>query len=124
MDSTHTDPTLAGAAGGGAGGAPDRLPPACTLGPGDGPARLRRWEALAATASPVARLRDHELEVRYEPGPGVAEELRALIAAERVCCPFATWELDDADGRPVLRIAAASGSPDDLRPIAVLFGAV
>ena len=69
------------------------LPIACTLGPNEGSVRTRRWEALAATGRTSARRRGHRLEVRYEPGPGVREELEALAAAERRCCSFVAWEV-------------------------------
>jgi hypothetical protein len=69
---------------------PDRfdLPVACRLGPDDGPARLRRWRQWADTANPIAPRSGPQLKVRYEPGPGVHEELAALAAAEAECCSF------------------------------------
>lgn len=55
---------------------------ACTLGPGDGATRIERWQRLAASAVASARLVGHQLEVRYQPGPDVPEELEALAAPE------------------------------------------
>lgn len=98
------------------------LPLACTLGPDDGPARLRRWQHLADTAAPSARRVGHRLEVRYQPGPGVREELEALAAAEARCCSFVAWAVT-ADGALVLHVTANPGTPDDIAPIASLFGA-
>lgn len=64
---------------------PGELPLACSLGPGDGAARQRRWRQLAHAAAPAAVLAGHQLEVRYRPGPGVLEELRSLARAENEC---------------------------------------
>ncbi len=68
-----------------------RAAPACTLGPDDWPARMRRWEALARKGRPIARRSGHRLEVRYQPEPGVRDALEALAAAERKCCAFVAW---------------------------------
>ena len=99
------------------------LPIACTLGPNDGAARLRRWEALSEKGHPEAHRRRHLLEVRYEPKLGVQEELDALVAAEQQCCPFVAWEVSQDEDHVVLRVAADPGAPDDVAPIAALFGA-
>lgn len=100
------------------------VPVACTLGPDDGPARLRRWQHLAEVAAPSARLIGHRLEVHYRPGPGVREELKALAAAEAQCCSFVTWRVMEDDEAPVLHIATDPATPEDIYPIASLFGAV
>ena len=100
------------------------LPLACTLGPEDGPARLRRWQRLHDIAAPVADLSAGQLEVRYQPVEGVGEELAALAAAERECCSFADWHVTTVEGHPVLRVTAIPGAPDDaVEPIAAMFGA-
>lgn len=98
------------------------LPMACTLTLEDGPARLRRWQALQATAGPVARLDGRHLTVRYRSGPGVLAELTALAAAEQTCCAFVTWSVSTADGHPVLHVIAPADAPDAVDPIAALFG--
>jgi hypothetical protein len=96
------------------------LPVACTLAPGDGAERLRRWQRLAATAAPVSQLSGGRLEVRFTPGPGVLDELRSLAAAEADCCAFAGWTVSEQAGQPVL---AVSADPETIQPIAALFGA-
>lgn len=82
------------------------------------------WTAgsLAETASPSARHAGHELEVRYEPGPGVREELEALAAAEAKCCSFVAWAVTEEADHPVLHITADPRTPDELASIAALFG--
>jgi hypothetical protein len=100
-----------------------RLPAACNLGPDDGAARTRRWEALSARGRLSARRSDHLLEVRYEPVPGLREELQALAAAERQCCSFAEWKVTQEEDHVVLHIAADPRRPDDSAAIAALFRA-
>jgi hypothetical protein len=99
------------------------MPVACTLGPDDGAARMRRWEALSKKGHPCARRRGHLLEVRYQPRLGLREELEALAAAERQCCSFAAWNVSHDHDHVVLRVAADPGAPDDVAAIAALFGA-
>jgi len=98
------------------------LPVACALGADDGPARMKRWAALGERAHPVAVRHGGTLEVRWEDGPGVVEELEVLAAAERECCSFVTWSVVAGAAGPVLRVAAPPGRPDDVAPIAGLFG--
>jgi hypothetical protein len=99
------------------------LPLACTLGPADGAERFRRWQQLAAVAAPTARVAGHRLEVRYQPGPGVLEELQSLAGAEAECCTFAEWAVTEQDGTPTLLVAAGPDAPERIEPIAALFGA-
>ncbi len=99
------------------------LPLACTLGPADGAERLRRWQRLAAVGAPVARLAGHQLEVRYQPGPGVLAELQSLARAEAGCCAFVEWAVTERDGQPTLVVAAEPDAPERVGPIAALFGA-
>lgn len=98
------------------------LPLACALGPDDGAARMRRWQALADQGRPTARRSGHRLQVRYEPEPGVREELEALAAAERQCCSFVAWDVTQEGQNPVLYVTADPNAPDEVAPIAVLFG--
>ena len=99
------------------------LPISCTLGPNDGAARMRRWQALADAFPPTARRHGNRLEVRYEDGPGVRAELEALAAGERDCCSFLTWEVDPGRDKVVLHVSADPERSDDLTAITDLFGA-
>jgi hypothetical protein len=98
-------------------------PLACTLGPDEGAARMRRWQALAERGRPSARRSGHRLQVRYRPAPGIRDELEALATAERRCCSFVAWEVGQVGHQPVLRVTADPSTPDDVAPIAALFGA-
>ena len=99
------------------------LPIACSLGPGDGAERMRRWRVLVGAANPIASRGGRILEVRFQPGAGILDELVALAAAEQECCSFVTWTVTDDAGTPVLRVLAKPDSPDDVARIASLFGA-
>jgi len=100
-----------------------RLPLACELGPLDGRTPLLRWQALRDRAAPAAQLRDGQLEVRYQPGPGGQEELRSLTDADQECCSFVTWSVVELEGHPVLLVTSPAESPDAVEPIAALFEA-
>ncbi len=99
------------------------VPIACTLSPDDGATRMRRWEALSEKGRPNARRRGHMLQVRYQPDLGIREELEALAAAERQCCSFVSWTVSQDQDHVVLHVTADLGAPDDVPPIAALFGA-
>jgi hypothetical protein len=72
---------------------------------------------------PLAHRSGHRLEVRYQPEPGIREELEALAAAERECCSFAVWTVSQEEDHVILRIAAKPGRPDHVSAVAALFGA-
>ena len=97
---------------------PVELPVACTLDGGAGAERLQRWRALSARGAPVVRRRADALVATYPAGPGVDEELRLLVLAERECCSFAQWEVHREDGSVVLTIEA---SADGIAAIEALF---
>jgi len=101
----------------------DTLPTACTLGPDDGAARLRRWSILIEKSPPSTRRDGRMLEIRWQADAGVRDELEALAAAERECCSFASWIVSTDGGDIVLRVAADPTSPDDIAPIAAVFQA-
>lgn len=100
------------------------LPVACTLGVNDGPARLQRWQHLHQEAAPTIQLAYGGLEVRYQPGSGVMDQLQALVADERECCAFVSWAVTEEGGKPVLRVTAPAESPQDIEPIAALLAAL
>lgn len=98
------------------------LPLACTLVADEGAARMDLWQRLVGTATPSAHRAGHRLEVRYEPGPGVREELQALAEAEATCCSFVAWAVTQDGDHPILHVTADPRTPDDVAPIAALFG--
>lgn len=84
---------------------------------------MRRWQQLDDAAAPSAKRSHHRLEVRYQCGPGLRQELEALAAAEQQCCAFVTWTVTEDADQLVLHVAADPKKPDDVAPIADLFGA-
>ncbi len=102
---------------------PER-PVACTLGLDDGAERMRRWQQLSERSAPSIRRIGYQLEVRFEPGPGVREELEALAAAEQQCCAFVAWTVAPDSYHPVLHIAAPPDQPDNIVPFINLFGSL
>ncbi|MGH3523145.1 MAG: hypothetical protein ACRDU4_10030 [Mycobacterium sp.] len=102
---------------------PGEPPITCSLGREDGAGRMRRWRVLADAANPIASRDGRVLEVRFEPGVGVLDELVSLAAAEQECCSFLTWTVAVSNGRPTLRVLAKADSPDDVASIAKLFDA-
>jgi len=105
-------------------GAAVELPVACTLGPDDGAARLRRWRALAARCPPRVARAAGQLELRWRLDLDAARELDALATAERECCGFASWTVIRDGADTILRVTADPGRPDDVAAIEHLFDAV
>jgi hypothetical protein len=94
------------------------LPVTCTLGPDDGAERMRRWHALVEATNPIATRDGWTLQVRFEPGAGVLDELASLAAAEQQCCSLVTWTVTEGNGRLLLRVLSKAKSPDDVTAIA------
>jgi hypothetical protein len=83
-------------------------PVACSLGRGDLARRAQRWDDLAARALSQASHTPHGLRLVFGAGPGVADELRALVALERDCCGFATWSVRASSGQLTLEVSGDS----------------
>ena len=107
----------------GRGVAQTELPAACTLGAGDGVARMRRWQALAENARPRARLNNNRLDVRWHLDADGAIELDLLAAAERECCSFLSWSVTRTGTESMLTVTADPSRPEDVAAIAALFAA-
>ncbi len=67
---------------------------ACTLSRKDLAAQSERWHRLAGRALASREETTGGLRLAFDDLPGVRDELRALVAVERTCCAWATWELD------------------------------
>jgi hypothetical protein len=74
------------------------LATACTLGPTEGAQRIREWRQLAATHGVGRASSAGSLTLRFRDDPGVQPRLEDLVAAERTCCPFLSWDLVEAPG--------------------------
>ena len=82
------------------------VPVACSLGSADLAAQAGRWARLAARAMAGRTQTEHGLRIRFRPGSGTEEELRALVAVENECCSWATWTVETSPGHVVLDVRA------------------
>lgn len=90
------------------GGGEPAPPVACTLTAEDLAARAGRWQAVI-TGEMTSRARiPGGLRLIFRAAPGTEAELRGLAAAERECCPWASWAVHTQDGQLVLTIRAAT----------------
>ncbi len=92
------------------------VPVACALTPAGLAAQAGRWERLAGRAMTGRTQTEHGLRIRFRPEPGAEEELRALIAVENECCPWATWTVQTLPAHIVLDVRSAGAG------VAVLHG--
>ncbi len=89
------------------------VPIACTLTLDDLRAQARRWDQLTG----------RDLTGRTETADGLRlrfrlegeAELRALVAVESECCPWATWTVTAGTGEVTLDVRAAAGGAAVLR---------
>ncbi len=94
------------------------LPIACSL---DGDQARRRWhvwKALLDRRLSVVRSPQH-LTVRFRADGEMTAELSALVAAERQCCGFVAWELEDLGNEVVLTVR---GDTEGVTAMAESFG--
>jgi hypothetical protein len=80
------------------------VPVACTLTSADLAAQSDRWEQLAARAMTERAETAHGLRIFFRSEPGAEEELRALVAVENECCPWADWTVETNNGQIVLNV--------------------
>jgi hypothetical protein len=81
-------------------------PVACTLTPADLAAQGERWRRLMAWAVTERAETADGLRVRFR--PGAEEELRALVAVETRCCPWASWTVELDAGTIVLDVRSTA----------------
>jgi hypothetical protein len=86
---------------------PEKPPVACSLSPAGLAAQAGRWERLAARAMTERTETPHGLRIGFRPEPGAEQELRALVAVETECCPWATWTVAASAGQIVLDVRSA-----------------
>ena len=87
---------------------PGQAPVACSLTPAGLAAQAGRWERLAARAMTERTETAHGLRIGFRPEPGAEQELRALVAVEAECCPWATWTVT-ASARQIVLDVRSSG---------------
>jgi hypothetical protein len=82
-------------------------PVACSLTSAGLAAQAGRWARLAARATAERTETAQGLRIGFRPEPGAEQELRALVAVETECCPWATWTVETSAGRITLDVRSA-----------------
>ena len=91
----------------------ETTPVACSLTAADLAAQGKRWEQLIARAMTDRAETADGLRICFR--PGAEEELRALVAAETECCPWATWMVERDAGTIVLDVRSTAQGIATLR---------
>ena len=81
----------------------EKIPIACSLGAGAARDRWQDWQSLARTLQNVERP-VHGLELHFTADDATRAELCRLVVAERQCCGFVAWELEDRGDELVVTI--------------------
>jgi hypothetical protein len=90
------------------------VPVACTLTRAGLAAQSARWQRLAARALTERADTADGVRLAFRPGPGVDADLRALVATERECCPWAEWTVETGGQQLVLSVRATGTGTDAL----------
>jgi hypothetical protein len=98
------------------------LPIACALDAAEGELRLTQWRRVGEHARLTVQLAAHKLVVTYQ--PQVLAQLRELVQAERGCCSFLDWSLEESSDQVALTIRSDENGEPALRRLADLFGAL
>ena len=93
-------------------------PIACSLAPGALAARLAEWRALKADALLTEHASGSTITARYANRDGVAERLRALVAAEATCCPWLSFDVSEGEYEIELTVTAPGDAAQLLASVA------
>jgi hypothetical protein len=63
------------------------------------------------------------MEITWRLDEDGAQELEALVVAERECCAFVTWWVNRGDPETILHITASESRPQDAAALGILFEA-
>lgn len=80
----------------------ETAPIACTLDATDLEARLEQMDRMRGSLVDTERT-EHGLLLRFEPSPGVEDELARFVVDEKACCQFWGFDLSTGDGVIALR---------------------
>lgn len=97
-------------------GGRELLPIACALGPDDGAQRIGEWERLGRSFGLGREVGIEAVTIRFRDMPDVVRELDRLVTAERICCPFLSWEVTSGSGE--LRLVI-SGDAESIKALPV-----
>jgi hypothetical protein len=76
---------------------------ACTLSAGDLAAQAGRWLQLRRSAQRTREEAEDGLRVTFDDTPDAEAELQALVAVERECCSWASWDVFREKGTLVMQ---------------------
>ena len=83
------------------------VPIACTLTSADLAVQARRWQRLITWALTTRTEAADGLRLSFR--AEAADELRALVAVEAECCPWARWTVTAGPGEVTLNVRAPDG---------------
>jgi hypothetical protein len=83
------------------------VPVACSLTMAGLAEQAGRWVRIAARAMTGQTKTTDGFCLVFRPDPGIEEELRALVAVETQCCPWATWTVQASATQLMLDVRAA-----------------
>ncbi len=92
-------------------------PIACSLEGDETRQRWHDWQALLGERR-AAHQSPEELRLRFRGEARLRTELDRLVAAERECCGFVTWDLENHDDEVILSIR---GEPTGVAAMAEAF---
>jgi len=70
---------------------------ACTLSSTALASRRARWSRLIAESGVAGETTPDGMRLRFRADPGASAELSALASAERDCCAWAEWSVEQGD---------------------------
>lgn len=79
---------------------------ACMLTSRDLARQRDRWQMLAAKALIERIETDRGIRISFRDEPGVADELRELVAVENECCSWARWTVEASAEEIVLDVSS------------------
>ena len=87
---------------------------ACTLSAGDLAAQTARWLELRGNAQRSRVETEDGLRVTFDDAPDVETELAALVAVERECCTWASWDISREGGELVMEATSTAAGVEAL----------
>lgn len=93
-------------------------PVACTLEGEDARTRWREWNDLVAELASVEN-QPGRLKLSFQNGEETRADLMRLIAAERECCGFVAWDLEETTAAIAVLV---TGSNEGVSAMAEAFG--
>jgi hypothetical protein len=87
---------------------------ACTLSARNLAAQAARWLQLRGNAQRSRVETDDGLRVTFDDTPAVETELEALVAVERECCSWASWDISREGSELVMEATSTANGVEAL----------